>query len=404
MTPTAINLASPSMNVQERPRVSSRLYCTQEPPSLSTLHDLCSRTTSQGTFQHASSISSNVPIYDASKLDIGDPQDTSLLQDEWHHILLSGPGVFVIKHMYASSKLLEDTNTVFKDIIDSERGNLKGDHFSAKGKNDRVWNSFGKHGTADPSSFVEYYSNPLLALACEAWLGPSYRVTAQVNIIKPGGAAQISHRDYHLGFQTMEACEKFPKVMQVASQLLTLQGAVAHSDMPIESGPTRLMPYSQLFEEGYMAYRLPEFTDYFLENYVSLPLEMGDGIFFNPALFHAAGENTLPNFDRKANLLQVSSAFGKTMESVDSIGLSDRCWDVLASKYEDEGKSKAVEAFVAAVAEGYPFPTNLDRRPPGPGGLAPESEQEIVFRALEQRWSGEKLVNTLRQMKEGSCV
>jgi ectoine hydroxylase-related dioxygenase (phytanoyl-CoA dioxygenase family) len=30
----------------------------------------------------------------------------------------------------------------------------------------------------------------------EAWLGPGYRVTAQTNIVKPGGRAQQPHRDY----------------------------------------------------------------------------------------------------------------------------------------------------------------------------------------------------------------
>jgi ectoine hydroxylase-related dioxygenase (phytanoyl-CoA dioxygenase family) len=70
---------------------------------------------------------------------------------------------------------------------------------------------------------------------CEAWLGPAYRITSQVNVVKPGGAAQVSHRDYHLGFQTAEVCEKFPIATQIASQFLTLQGAVAHSNMPVES-------------------------------------------------------------------------------------------------------------------------------------------------------------------------
>lgn len=34
------------------------------------------------------------------------------------------------------------------------------------------------------------------ALACEAWLGPGYQITAQTNIVKPGGKAQQPHRDF----------------------------------------------------------------------------------------------------------------------------------------------------------------------------------------------------------------
>jgi ectoine hydroxylase-related dioxygenase (phytanoyl-CoA dioxygenase family) len=219
-------------------------------------------------------------------------------------------------------------------------------------------------------------------MICDAWLGPAYRITAQVNVVKPGSPAQVSHRDYHLGFQTAEACERFSIPMQIASQLLTLQGAVAHSDMPVESGSTRLLLFSQRFQEGYMAYRLPVFNQYFSENYVSLPLGLGDGLFFNPALFHAAGENRTAAVVRCANLLQVSSAFGKPMESFDNISLIERCWDTLRHKFNKEGANADVDAIVAAVAEGYPFPTNLDKRPPAPGGMAPESQQELVRRGL----------------------
>ena len=50
--------------------------------------------------------------------------------------------------------------------------------------------------------FADYYSNDILALISEAWLGPNYQVTSQVNVVNPGGAAQTAHRDYHLGFMS----------------------------------------------------------------------------------------------------------------------------------------------------------------------------------------------------------
>jgi ectoine hydroxylase-related dioxygenase (phytanoyl-CoA dioxygenase family) len=139
-------------------------------------------------------------------------------------------------------------------------------------------------------------------------------MTAQVNQVRPGGEAQQPHRDYHLGFQQGEFVAEFPIPAQILSQYLTLQGAVAHSDMPLASGPTRLLPFSHQYELGYMAYRQPEFVDYFNQHYVQLPLQKGDGLFFNPALFHAAGNNTTTDHVRTANLLQISSAFGVPME------------------------------------------------------------------------------------------
>ena len=50
---------------------------------------------------------------------------------------------------------------------------------------------------------------------------------------------------------------------------------------------------------------------------MQLPLPKGDAAFFNPALFHGAGTNVSRDIQRVANLLQVSSAFGRAMETVD---------------------------------------------------------------------------------------
>jgi ectoine hydroxylase-related dioxygenase (phytanoyl-CoA dioxygenase family) len=324
--------------------------------------------------------------------------------------------------MYAPTRYetaLNSTNTAFDAIIASEAAQSdtkKGDHFAVGGTNDRIWNAFSKHALQDPSSFIDYYSNPWLAAVSESWLGPAYRVTAQVNAVHPGGAAQEAHRDYHLGFQEEVACKRYPATTQLTSQFLTLQGAVAHSDMPIESGPTRFLPFSQTYKPGYLAWRKPEFRAFFQERYVSLPLKFGDGLFFNPALFHAAGENKMDpgygGFRRVANLLQISSAFGKPMETVDSVPIIDAAWDLLIERFRVAGglagqeldpeihslEKREIRAFVQAVAEGYPFPTNLDRRPPGLGGMAPESEQDIVVRGLEGGWDKKQVIAALEKM------
>ena len=116
---------------------------------------------------------------------------------------------------------------------------------------------------------------------------------------------------------------------QFTCRLLASFWPVAHSDVPVESSQTRLLSFSQHFRKGDIKYRLPEFTQYVLENYISLPLGLGDGLFFNPALLHAAAENLTGDMMRSANLLQVSSSFTKPMESLDSISLIERCWHIL---------------------------------------------------------------------------
>ena len=85
----------------------------------------------------------------------------------------------------------------------------------------------------------------------------------------------------------------YPAHLHRTSPVLTLQGAVAHCDMPVESGPTMLLPHSQRFAGGYIAFNRPEFIDYFADHHVQLPLRKGDAVFFNPALYHGAGSNCL---------------------------------------------------------------------------------------------------------------
>lgn len=386
-----------------QPPIGPRLFSVKQPPSLDEFKTLTTESV-PCHYPLASKIEANVPIYDLPDYASLSPEQRSALQDEFYHILLSGPGVFVTKGLCKDVSLLQKVNNVYANIIAEEKkvAGKRGDHFAGAGANDRIWNSISKHCERDPESFVQYYSNPWLPLISGAWLGPHHRLTAQVNIVKPGAKAQISHRDYHIGFQDNESCAKFPKAMQVASQFLTLQGAVAHSDMPVESGPTRLLPFSQKFEEGYMAYRLPEFQNYFLEKYVSVPLEMGDGLFFNPALFHAAGQNDSADVMRSANLLQISSAFGKPMEAIDTHALVEKTWEGLLVMYQQHGLSDELRALVSVVAEGYPFPTNLDRRVPETAGMAPESEQDVLIKSLKAGSEKQTVLDTLTRMREES--
>lgn len=390
----------------ESRKVDSRCYSNKTPPSLTAFKTLTKQITFKNTYPLCSKVESNIPIYDCNDFDLLDLKQLDKLQDQLYHNLVSGPGVYVLKHFFKNLTIIDQANAAFDAIIESEllATGAKGDHFAPGSANSRIWNSFSKHALQDPGSFAEYFSNPWFKVVCESYLGPSYRITSQVNIVRPGGKAQMPHRDYHLGFQTDGGVVAWPKAVHALSGLLTLQGAVAHTNMPRDSGPTRLMPYSQNFEEGFRSYRSEEFVDYFTANYVALPLEKGDAIFFSPALFHAAGENCTKDFDRAANLIQVSSAFGKTMETIDTLPLIETTYDLLSAKHKAEGMSIEVDAFIRAVGEGYPFPTNLDSRPPAPGGMAPESEQDILRRGISDGWDKKRMIEELTLMREASTA
>jgi len=200
------------------------------------------------------------------------------------------------------------------------------------------------------------------------------------------------HRDYHLGFQSDEVAAQYPAHVHRLSSVLTLQGAVAHCDMPVESGPTLYLPHSQKYELGYLAYRRPEFAEHFETFHVQLPLDKGDAVFFNPALFHAAGSNHSADIKRMANLLQISSAFGRAMESLDRTRMSAALYPVLLRLAKDD--PTAVDKVIAATAEGYAFPTNLDRDQPI-GGLAPLSQADLLRQAVAETWSADRLEQAL---------
>jgi ectoine hydroxylase-related dioxygenase (phytanoyl-CoA dioxygenase family) len=307
------------------------------------------------------------------------------------------PGIVVLKGAFPDPAVIDRATAVFDALIAEQRasGATAGDHFAAPGANDRVWNALEKAALHDPEAFADYYANGALALVARAWLGPGYQVTSQINVVNPGGAAQTAHRDYHLGFLSNEAAAAYPAHVHRLSPVLTLQGAVAHCDMPVESGPTMYLPHSQKYEPGYLAWRLPEFRAYFEAHHVQLPLAKGDAVFFNPALFHAAGTNRSSGIRRMANLLQISSAFGRAMESVDREAVANAVFPVLLKRKAEGVDEGSLENVIAASAEGYPFPTNLDRDPPV-DGLAPPSQADVVRRALREEWTPDVLQARLR--------
>jgi ectoine hydroxylase-related dioxygenase (phytanoyl-CoA dioxygenase family) len=220
-----------------------------------------------------------------------------------------------------------------------------------------------------------------------------------VNVVNPGGTQQVPHRDYHLGFVSAEQLAEYPAHLHRTSPVLTLQGAVAHCDMPVESGPTMLLPYSQRFEGGYIAFNRPEFVEFFAEHHVQLPLAQGDAVFFNPALYHGAGSNVSADIRRIANLLQISSPFGRAMEVLDRTAMVRAVYPALRAMKAAGRPQRELLNAVVATAEGYAFPTNLDIDQPI-GSLAPPSQVDTVLAALADDLTEEQLDVALRDQDD----
>ena len=369
--------------------IGSELFLTEANCHVADLAAVVAETTELSDYSGAEAVSGNILVYDSERLRgaIATATGRREAQAELARALMDGPGVVVFKRAFSDASVVDAATDAFDAIIADQRasGASSGDHFAKPGANDRVWNALEKLAVRAPSVFAAYYANDILALVSTAWLGPDYQITSQVNVVNPGGDPQTGHRDYHLGFMSGDQAAQFPAHVHRLSPVLTLQGAVAHCDMPVESGPTMYLPHSQKYEPGYVAAALPDFRAYFEANRVQLPLEKGDAAFFNPALFHGAGRNRSSDIRRMANLLQVSSAFGRAMESVDRQRMCDALFPTLLQLKASGMAETRLRNIVTACAEGYAFPTNLDRDQPV-GGMAPQTQAELVWQAVAEQW------------------
>ena len=358
-----------------------------------------SQQTNPADYPQAIKITKQVPVYDGATLlaTLKDETQWRAVMAEWNRSFGTGPGIVVVKSGMSDLELIDDATKALESIIKEEEasGSGKGDHFASAGANSRVWNAHEKLCMQDTKTYSKYNANELVRRISEAWLGPAYQLTTQVNVVRPGGKAQVVHRDYHMGFQTTEQLKNYPACQHALSAQLTLQGAIAHCNVSLESGPTKLLPFSQSYLPGYLAVHLPDFRDYFEKHYIQLPLNKGDMLFFNPATFHAAGENTTTDVHRFVNLMQVGSAYGRSIEIVDRMRISKAVYPSLLQLVAGGSLSdREADNVIAATAEGYSFPANLDIDSPL-SGMAPPSQQDVMRQALAERWTAERFVHEL---------
>ena len=84
------------------------------------------------------------------------------------------------------------------------------------------------------------------------------------------------------------------------------------------------------------------------------------------------------------------------METIDRAKMCALTYPTAIKHFNDQTLSIfEIKAAIAATAEGYSFPTNLDNDPPK-GGLAPETQQALFVRALE---SGMDKIEFEKQLK-----
>ena len=100
-----------------------------------------------------------------------------------------------------------------------------------------------------------------------------------------------------------------------------------------------------------------------------------------------------------ANLTQIGSAFGRTLESVNRQQMSISIFPVLKQRRSAMWSDVDIKNVIAACSEGYPFPTNLDRDSPLKR-RAPQSQADLVWKALCDGESVDQLKKTLNDLAE----
>ena len=102
---------------------------------------------------------------------------------------------------------------------------------------------------------------------------------------------------------------------------------------------------------------------------------------------------------RIANLLQISSPFGRAMEAMDRTAMVQAVYPALRAMQAAGREYRDLENAVVATAEGYAFPTNLDSDQPI-GSLAPASQVDTVLDALRRNLTEQELDIALREQNE----
>lgn len=230
----------------------------------------------------------------------------------------------------------------------------------------------------------------------------------------------------------------FPSAMHGLHGDLALQALVAHSPLT-----ARVLPYSHLLPAS--ASSTVHTTTQREE--VTLPLSKGDVLFFDPRI-HRSTIRSPSNAAAWFNNLQITSALAIPTEKVDNLAIIERVWPILLEYLDieeehhgnDEGMrggfftglrdvssmngdrggdakgrgmgrgkdtplTRTVDvqcaALTAVLSEGWPVWGVFDRAARAGQEKGPESEQDVIGRALRGRWRTGVLVRRLKEMRRG---
>ena len=313
----------------------------------------------------------------------------------------TGPGIAVFRGAFEHD-VVDRVSEVFEKVIADEKAAGQGGRRPLRdpGANDRVWNALEKLAVADPEAFVDYYANDVLALASDRVARP--RLPGD----QPGQRGQPRRRRPDRaprlppGLPEPEDLGRVPGARARLSPMLTLQGAVAHCDMPVESGPTLYLPHSQKYPTATSPTGCPSSRSTSSPTTCSCPSPRGRRVLQPravPRRRHQPHLRRAPHGQPAAGVVAVRARDGDRRPA----SVVEAVYPALSSPQGVRVSPARPGDVVAASAEGYAFPTNLDRdqpvnglprrpgrpRPPGSRRGDPVEELAARLEAHEQRTS-----------------
>ena len=254
-------------------------YLSAEDCRLADLIDLVSQKTDPADYPYASAVEQNVLIYDGARLrmELSRPACRPRVEAELVRACTTAP---------ASWCWLARSTT---------RGSSTGPRASSRRSSPPSGRRAARPETTSPlpgrttGSGTRWRNWPCARLRCSrpttpttssrpcagpGW-GPATRSPPRSTWLTRAARRRPCTATITWGSPPHERAARFPAHVHRLSPVLTLQGAVAHTDMPAETGPTMYLPHSQKYLPGYLAWRQPEFREYFEAHHVQLPLRQG---------------------------------------------------------------------------------------------------------------------------------
>ena len=332
------------------------------------------RQTQLSDYPYADAVERNVLIYgERLRATIGTPSGRRAVQTELMRALDDGPGIVVFKQAFGDLSVVDRATEAFLAQIAAEKaaGVAGGDHFAKPGANDRVWGALDKLAVTRPRGLRRV-------------LRQRRHRTGQRGVARPGLPGHLTGQRGQPRWSGADRAPRLPPRLHGRRRSRPLPGAGAPALARADpAGRGRALRHARRDRPDPLpaATRTstspatsrstcPSSPSTSSRTTPSCRWRRATPRSSTPPCSTARARTVSTTVRRMANLLQVSSPFGRAMESVDRVAMCRALFPVLLEGKAAGASDRYLENIIAASAEGYAFPTNLDRDQPI-GGIAP---------------------------------